>query len=120
VAILGFFLNFKNYFFGDFFCQNNRELAFLFPKKISQNGENSLPKKLIHLALSCSHDCGASPHLIANHLNQSLYLTNQKHAAVVVRSYLLHSSLAGAELCLCLVPASAANCPNLLGQTRMF
>jgi hypothetical protein len=36
--------------------------------------------------------------LIANHLDQSLCLTNQKQGAAV-RSYLVHSSLAGAQLC---------------------
>ncbi len=36
--------------------------------------------------------------LIANHLDQSVQLTNQKWGATV-RSYLLHSSLAGAEVC---------------------
>jgi hypothetical protein len=36
--------------------------------------------------------------LIANHLDQSLWLANQKQG-VVVRSNLLHSSLAGAHLC---------------------
>jgi hypothetical protein len=36
--------------------------------------------------------------LIANHMDQSLWLGNQKQGAAV-RSYLLHSSLAGAQLC---------------------
>jgi len=44
--------------------------------------------------------------LIANHLNQSLWLANQKHGATV-RSYLLYSSLAGAQLFLQFLPTSA-------------
>jgi hypothetical protein len=36
--------------------------------------------------------------LIENHLDQSLYLPNQKQGAPV-RSYLLHSSVASAQLC---------------------
>ncbi len=36
--------------------------------------------------------------LIANQLDQSLWLANQKQGSAV-RSYLLHSSLAGAQLC---------------------
>jgi hypothetical protein len=36
--------------------------------------------------------------LIANHLDQSLWLANPKQGAAV-RSYLLHSSLAGVQLC---------------------
>jgi hypothetical protein len=36
--------------------------------------------------------------LIANHLEQSLWLANKKQGAAI-RSYLLHSSLGGAQLC---------------------
>jgi len=44
--------------------------------------------------------------LIAHHLHQSLWSTNQKQGAAV-RSYLLHSSLAGEQLCCAFLPASA-------------
>jgi hypothetical protein len=52
-----------------------------------------LPTRPIKLRLPMSGSL-----LIANHLDQSLWLANQKHWAAV-RSYLLHSSLAGVMLC---------------------
>ncbi len=44
--------------------------------------------------------------LIANHLDQSLCLANQKQGASV-RSYLLHSPLAVVQLCCSFLPESA-------------
>jgi len=42
------FFKLKKIKFGDIFFQNNKELAFIFPKYFSQNRENSPPKTLIH------------------------------------------------------------------------
>ncbi len=52
--------------------------------------------------------------LIANHLQQSLLLTNQKQG-IVVGSYFLHYSLAGVRLC-CAFTRLNKLCVKMLGQ----
>ncbi len=89
-----------------------------------------LPSKFIYLfiptppiKLKLGLQIGGSL-LIANHLDQSLWLANQKQGAAV-GSYLLHSSLAGVRLCCAFYQPqqTVQKCwakTILLSQTGMF
>jgi hypothetical protein len=78
-----------------------------------------IPTSLIRLKLGLQIGGGKRTGrlLIANHLDQSLWLPNLEQGAAV-RSYLLHSSLAGVRLDCVFYQPQQANCTKMLGQAH--